>query len=38
MKENQMLEDLGTQKHKQAIGKQELKCHKLEQKAMEKQH
>jgi hypothetical protein len=37
-RENQMLKHLGVQKHKWAIGKQELKCRKLEQKAMEKQH
>jgi hypothetical protein len=37
-KENQMLERLGTQKHKRALGEQELKHHKLEHKVMEKQH
>ncbi|KAH9952702.1 hypothetical protein BGW80DRAFT_1469404 [Lactifluus volemus] len=37
-KENQMLEHLGTQKHKQALGEQELKRCKLEHKTMEKQH
>ena len=33
-----MIERLGTQKHERAIGEQELKCRKLENKAMEKQH
>ena len=37
-KENQILEQLGTQKHKCAIGELELKRRKLENKAMEKQH
>ena len=37
-KENQTLECLGTQKHEHAIGELELKCCKLENKAMEKQH
>ena len=33
-----MIERLGTQKHKCALGELELKCRKLENKAMEKQH
>jgi hypothetical protein len=37
-KENQILEHLGTQKHKHAIGELELKCRKLDHKVMEKQH
>ena len=37
-KDNQLLERLGTQKHECAIGELELKCCKLENKAMEKQH
>ena len=37
-KENQILEQLGTQKHERAIGELELKHHKLENKTMEKQH
>jgi hypothetical protein len=38
VKENQILECLGTQKHECAIGELELKRRKLENKAMEKQH
>jgi hypothetical protein len=38
VKENQVLERLGTQKHEHAIGELDLKCCKLENKAMEKQH
>jgi hypothetical protein len=38
VKENQILECLGTQKHERAIGELELKHRKLENKAMEKQH
>jgi len=37
-KDSEVLEQLGTQKHERAIGELELKCHKLENKAMEKQH
>ena len=37
-KENQILERLGTQKHKRAIGELELKRRKLDHKVMEKQH
>ena len=37
-KDNQMIEHLGTQKHKCALGELELKHHKLENKVMEKQH
>ena len=37
-KENQTLEHLGTQKNEHAIGELELKCHKLKNKVMEKQH
>ena len=33
-----MIEHLGTQKHKRAIGELELKRRKLENKAMKKQH
>jgi len=33
-----MLECLGTQKHERALGEQELKCRKLEQKVVERQH
>ena len=33
-----MLERLGAQKHERAIGEQELKRRKLEQKVMERQH
>ena len=33
-----MIERLGTQKHKHALGELELKRCKLENKAMEKQH
>lgn len=33
-----MIELLGTQRHERAIGEQELKRRKLEQKALEKQH
>ena len=38
VKDAQMLEHLGTQKHERVIGEQELKCYKLEHKAMDKQH
>ena len=38
VKENKMLKHLGTQKHERALGERELKHHKLEHKAMEKQH
>jgi hypothetical protein len=38
VRENLMLERLGTQKHERAIGEQELKRRKLEHKAMEKRH
>src|SRR5712672_2541219 len=38
VKENEMLECLGTQKHEQALGEQELKRRKLEQKVIERQH
>ena len=37
-KDSEVLERLGTQKHERAIGELELKCRKLENKAMEKQH
>src|SRR6266849_2362066 len=37
-KENQILEHLGTQKHERVIGELELKCRKMDHKAMEKQH
>ena len=37
-KENQILEHLGAQKHEHAIGELELKCWKMDHKAMEKQH
>ena len=37
-KENQTLECLGMQKHEHVIGELELKCCKLENKVMEKQH
>src|SRR6266849_8418030 len=37
-KENQILERLGAQKHERAIGELELKCRKMDHKAMEKQH
>ena len=33
-----MLERLGTQKHERALGEQELKRRKLEQKVIERQH
>jgi len=38
VKENEMLERLGTQKHERALGEQELKRRKLEQKVIERQH
>jgi hypothetical protein len=38
VKDNQTLERLGTQRHERALGDQELKRKKLEQKTMEKQH
>jgi hypothetical protein len=38
MKDNQMLERLGTQRHERAMGEQELKRRKLEQRGMEKRH
>src|SRR5713101_7310362 len=38
VKENQILERLGAQKHERAIGELELKCQKMDHKAMEKQH
>ena len=38
VKENQVLEHLGTQKHEHAIGELGLKHCKLENKTMEKQH
>ena len=38
VKDSQMLEHLGTQKHECAIGELKLKHHKLENKAMERQH
>jgi len=38
VKENEMLERLGTQKHERALGEQELKHQKLEQKVIERQH
>ena len=37
-KDSEVLKRLGTQKHEHAIGELELKCCKLENKAMEKQH
>jgi hypothetical protein len=37
-RENQILERLGTQKHKRAIGELELKRRKLENKALKKKH
>jgi hypothetical protein len=37
-KENEILDHLWTQRHEQALGEQELKCRKLDHKALEKQH